>query len=111
MILTLPLVAWVVSFFSYEIGGGSDTTALSTLSFTDVLLNFGINTDNVVYQTLSGLFGYDSNIIHLFTEDSALLLYFTYFCVIEIIHLFIDFIVFIPRLCHKWLNGFVRSDE
>lgn len=104
LILILPLVAWVVSFFSFHIGGGSDTTGLSPLTFNEVLANFGINTNNVVYTTLDGIFGANSNIINFFNIDSALLLYLTYFCIVEIMHLFVDFIIFIPRLCSKWFD-------
>lgn len=44
------------------------------------------------------------------SPDSDFLLYFTYLINLELIHIMVDFLLFIPRLCHKWLNVWTQSD-
>lgn len=41
---------------------------------------------------------------------SFLVLYFGYFISVYIAHLFVDFVLFIPRLCHKWMNAFTNAE-
>lgn len=106
IIWLLPLIAFVVMPLGYQLADAS--SMLPTLS--DVLSQFGISTDNVVYTALTGLFG-DNGVIHLFADNSVVMLYFTYFVCVELIHLFVDFIIFIPRLTHKWLNILTREGD
>lgn len=114
-ILLLPVIAYFLQPLGYSIGGG---TALSGLSgnainmptFADLLSQFGINGDNIVYTSLQDLFGSDG-IIHLFYTDSALLLYFSYFISVELVHLAIDFLLFIPRLAQKWLHILTKDGD
>ena len=78
--------------------------------FSTNLQMFGINDTNIIYSTLDEMFG-QSGIFPLFNTGSPYLLYFTYLIVIELIHLFVDFIVFIPRLAHKWFDAFTRTED
>lgn len=99
-LILLPLIIWAIGSHNgiYTLGS--------------VFNEIGINNDNFIYQALYDLFGAGSDsIIHFFTQDSLLLVYFTYFIIVEIVHLFVDFILFIPRLSHKWLNSFTRMEE
>ena len=98
LILLLPLIILVVGDIHHEI------------SLIDVFDNLGINTNNFIYTTLLDLFG-ANGIVPLFTANSALAVYFTYIVIVELLHLFIDFIIFIPRLSHKWLNYLTGADE
>lgn len=41
---------------------------------------------------------------------SFLTYYFAYFISVYIAHLFVDFVLFIPRLCHKWMNAFTNAE-
>ena len=93
LIVILPLIVWVISQ-----NNGTNT-------FVGVMSEFGISTDNVVYSSMSDLFG-SSGVLHFFNVDSTLLLYFTYFIIVEILHVIIDILLFIPRLSHKWINQF-----
>lgn len=43
-------------------------------------------------------------------DRGALLMCFTWFIYMNILHIMIDFIVFIPRLCHKWLGKAYQDD-
>lgn len=58
-----------------------------------------------VYTALNDIFGADG-ILPLFTGTTgvAIMSYMTYFVNVLIIHLAVDFLVFIPRLAHKWLD-------
>ena len=107
-ILLLPVVAFLLAPWGYSIGGGTSMSGLSggainLPTFSSYLAQFGLSGDNVVYQALKDFFG-TNGVIHFFYDDSALLLYFTYFVSVELVHLVIDFILFIPRLAHKWLS-------
>ena len=100
IVMSLPLLVWMISANN---GNGN---------FASVMAELGISSDNIVYSTLDALFGSSENsIIHLFTSGSTTMLFFTYFIIIELVHLFVDFIVFIPRLAHKWMSKFTRSEE
>lgn len=83
---------------------------ISKQDFSTVLSQFGINDSNIIYTTLGELFG-GSGIFPLFTDSSPYLLFFTYLVVIELMHLFVDFLVFIPRLAHKWFDSFTRTED
>lgn len=106
IIWLIPILAYLLSPLGYELA--SDTGVLP--SFSNYMVQFGVSTDNVVYTALNSLFG-DDGVIELFASNSAIMLYFTYFVCIELMHLFIDFIVFIPRLTHKWLNIMTREGD
>jgi len=65
---------------------------------------FNILTNGIIYNSLNDLFGV-GGILPLFSADNSLaLLYSTWFVSVFIVHLCVDFILFIPRLAHKYLN-------
>lgn len=78
------------------------STAMSTCGL-DVLVN------NPVLVSLSEIFG-ESGILPFF-QNADLLYFFSYFISVFICHLFVDFILFIPRIAHKWLSKFCQGDE
>ena len=115
IILLLPILYWLFTPIGYSIGGGTALSGLSgnsinMVGFSDVLGNFGISTSSFIYGVLNDTFG-ENGVVPFFSSNSALILYFTYFISIEILHLLVDFLVFIPRLSHKWLNYLTRADE
>lgn len=115
IILLLPILYWLISPVGYSIGGGTALSGLSgsTISMVglgDVLGTFGIDTNNFIYGVFNDLFGVNG-VVPFFIVDSSLLLYFVYIVIVEILHLMIDFLIFIPRLSHKWLNYLTRADE
>ena len=108
LILLLPILYWIFTPFGYSIGGGTALTGLSgstinMVGFSDIMGSFGLTTDNIIYNSLSDLFGVNG-VLTFFNVNSSLLLYFSYFIIVEVLHLVIDCVVFIPRLAHKWLN-------
>lgn len=106
-VLLLPVFAYFLMPLGYQLTDSS--AALPT--FADYISQFGISSDNVVYTAIVGMFGSTNGIIHMFDEDSSLLLFFTYFVTVELVHLVVDFIVFIPRLAHKWMSVFTREGD
>lgn len=94
----LPLILHSVNILCYRL---SDVTQVPSSLFT--LLNSALFSDSIVYSSLAELFGPDG-ILPLFTDSSIYLRYMAYFVSVEIVHLAVDFLVFIPKLCHKWLG-------
>ena len=98
MIYLLPLVLFVL--VSFRIG---QFTSLSNCF--DLI---GLNVSNsFIYQTFNDLFG-ANGVVNLF-NNTDILLYFTYFVSVYVCHLAVDFLLFIPRLSHKWLKSFTSG--
>lgn len=94
LIYLLPLIVWlVVSSTSGEIV--SLSSAMSSMGLE-------IFSTNQVFTTLSQIFA-TNGILPLFANVD-IILYMSYFISVFLIHLFVDFVLFIPRLAHKWLN-------
>lgn len=68
----------------------------------------GILTNNPIYTSLADIFG-ANGVLPLFAS-ADLICFGSYFISCFILHLLVDFILFIPRLCHKWLNEFGGND-
>lgn len=97
----LPVIAFIlVAFRTGELVTLS--TAMSTCGL-DILLT------NPVMTSLNQIFGADG--ILPFFQNADLINFFTYFISVFICHIFVDFLLFIPRLAHKWMNKFCQGDE
>lgn len=105
VILLLPVLLLLISPLGYSIGGGTSLSDADIVipDFASVLSEFGLTTENIIYTSLSDLFG-AGGLLPFFASNSSILLYFAYFIYVEVLHLVIDVLVFIPRLAHKWLN-------
>ena len=107
----LPVLAYFVYIFAFgqnpavdfEVFNGWD----SFESFCAV--NFPVSVDNVIYNSLYNLFG-DVGLIPLF-DNASMCIFFAHFVSVYLLHLMVDFMLFIPRLAHKWLKMFTRGDE
>lgn len=80
-----------------------------TFSLVFETLGLDVVTTGTIYTSLDQIFG-ATGILPLFTSTS-LLQFFTYYVSVMIAHLFVDFLLFIPRLGHKWLNKFCQGDD
>lgn len=71
------------------------------------------NSVNPIYKTLVSLFASRDTGLRLLSDNNgaSLIGFFSYYVSVYIIHLSVDFLLFIPRLCHKWMNAFTRSEE
>ena len=91
LITLLPIIVFIVQTWNNP----------TSTSFSDVISGFE--------------FGFISNILsQIFIENYALpvdlVAYLSYFCVVTIAHVFVDFIVFIPRFAHNFLGVFYAKD-
>lgn len=68
--------------------------------------------DTFVFQGFDSVFG-ANGLLPMFTGsvNVFLLYYATYFVYVMLLHLFVDFLVFIPRLAHKWMSALGGSKE
>lgn len=97
----LPVIVYLINIIPN--GAVSFDTLLSSTGF-DI-----INT-NVVTSTFNSLFA-TGGILPLFAVDSPLIIIISWFIFAVILHLMADFILFIPRLAHKWLGKFTKECE
>lgn len=106
LVALLPLIIFALQFLIYELP--SVTSEMPT--FLEFMQGFGISSESICYTVMADLFGADG-VLPLFSAgNNAVLLFLAYFCSVEIIHLAVDFIVFIPRLSHKFMNKFCQED-
>lgn len=106
LIYLLPILLFAFSFFAYKL-----TTAVDFDFAVFIQNNFHILDTNVIYVSLVDLFG-SAGQLPLFDTSSvnSILLYFTYFIICNIAHLAVDFLLFIPRLAHKFLGDITEGD-
>lgn len=72
-------------------------------------LGLSILNDSVIYSTLNDIVGV-GGILPLFNSPD-ILIFFTYYICVYILHLLVDIVIFIPKIAHKWLNTFTQGDE
>lgn len=97
----IPIFAFLILLFT----GGSAIQLGSV--FESIGLN--ISTDSVAYTSLSAILG-QGGTLPLFASGD-LLVFMTYYINVFICHLFVDFILFVPKLAKKWLNKFTQGEE
>lgn len=97
-IALLPLLVYLV----FIIKNGT-TYSLENV-FND--FGFGIDTSSVIYQTFIQIFGVASGssaTIPAFLSNGVVL-YISYMVLVELIHLIVDILLYIPRIAMKWLD-------
>lgn len=99
LLYLMPLIFMAINFIHNQV--------VSFDTFFNVL-GITIDTNNIVYTSLINLFGI-GGILPLFT-DNGIFIYLTYFIFVFIMHLAVDFILFVPRLAHKFLNIFTHKE-
>ena len=104
LIYFLPVVAWLLFLIAEP---SSTTTPIDFATFMSSI-GFGFVNDNIIITSLSGLFG-SGGVLPIFSSNTPLLIFTWFICAI-IVHLAVDFLVFIPRLAHKWLNTFTTRE-
>lgn len=97
----LPVLAYGLFLFIHPSGSGS----VEPIGFESFLesVGFTIATDNIIYSTVLELFGVGGMLP--FFNSSAPVIIISWYCGMVLIHLAVDFILFIPKLAHKWMNG------
>jgi hypothetical protein len=85
------------------------TGAFVSLSSALSSVGLGILIDNPILLTISGIFG-AGGVLPLF-QSTDILVYICYFVSVFILHLLVDFVLFIPRLCHKWMKSLYGGND
>lgn len=82
-----------------------------TISLSEFFTTNGYNilSSGIVFDSLNALFG-SSGILPLFGENSGLIYYASWFTSCMLIHLAVDFLLFIPRMAHRFMNKFTEGD-
>lgn len=93
----LPLIVFLVMLWH---NGATGITLIDCFN----ACNLNIVTDNIVYTSLISLFGSDG-VFPMFSSPD-ILVYFTYLVLINICHLVVDILLFIPRYAHKLMDCF-----
>lgn len=102
-----PLLSWCLYLFSFNGYGDAGSSFMSFWTWLNNQIFGSIMTENVIYTTLIEIFG-AYGVFPIF--GTSFLLFITYLVSVEIIHVFYDVIVFIPRLAHKWISKAVQDD-
>ncbi len=106
LVAILPLALYLITCLSYKLQSSTDTLT----AFLPFMKNLGLMDSGIIYNSLSDLFG-SSGILPLFSADNnAILVFLSYFVSVEIVHLAVDFLLFIPRLAHKYMNTFTQNE-
>lgn len=74
-----------------------------------VLTEFGFGNGNLLIDAFNQLFS-NSGILPLCDANNAIFAYMSYFVTMVLVHLAVDFLLFIPRIAHKFLNAFTKED-
>ena len=82
----------------------------SIVGISSVFSSLGLEifNDNIVVTTLSDIFG-SGGILPIFTSND-MIIFLSYFIYMNILHLVVDVLVWLPRLAHHWLDGFSKKD-
>ena len=101
----LPVLGYLV----YLIAEPSTGTNLVSISDFFNSIGIGFVTDNVVIKTMKKLFG-ANGVLPLFATNAPFEIFGWFICTF-IGHLAVDFILFIPRLCHKFMEKFTQNGD
>lgn len=96
LIYSLPLILMLLHWFKL---GTTDISSIFALAGLELFA------DNIVFNSLSALFGING-LLPLFASNGLLML-LSYFIICWLVHLAVDVLLFIVRLAHNWMDGIV----
>lgn len=100
LLALLPLFLYMIVCANF-----TASTFPSFVEFMSTNLAF-LYSDNVIYEAIYGVFGSNGSLPIL---GDSLVLYLTYYVVVELAHLLLDVLLFIPRLAHGWMSAFSKK--
>lgn len=106
MLLLLPLVTMVVVNLKTELNGGT----VSIIGFADVMEKF-IGEAPLTEQMLPILINAFGFSVDGLNSLGGVLLYLMYVVYVYIFRVLVEFLIFIPKLCIKWMNHFTKTEE
>lgn len=103
IVYCLPLITYLFILW------GNARNGIDPMSFETVMNNYYDVAQGIISDPLDSIFGY-SGVLPLF-NNYAMFGFMEWFIGTYLLHLAVDFILFIPRLCHKFMNKFTRSED
>lgn len=103
----LPVLGFLLYMLISPGANDSSTTIVSLYSYLN-FSGFNVLEGTFIFNTLNSLFGING-VFSLFQSIEIFIL-LSWFVDCYIVHLAIDFILFIPRLCHKWMKTFTQGE-
>lgn len=100
VIYLLPVICYILAYFRQGLSAGSLATFFETMGIPVL--------SDVVTETLTKIFGAEG-ILPLYGASVGIPI-FSWYVSMMIIHLAVDFLLFIPRLAHKWMDKFCQDD-
>lgn len=100
----LPIIAYLLFLLAEP---SSSTNVVNFATFFDNI-GMGFVSDNILVNSLSSIFG-ANGVLPIFANNTPFLI-FAWFIGIYLVHLVVDFLLFIPRLCHKYMKNFTQGD-
>lgn len=100
----MPVLFYLFNYLAYDI----TAAGVSVASFSEFIVNnFGISINSEIYTTLLTIFT-DNNYLGVIdsTISNSLILYTIYLFFVELIHIFVDVILFVPRFAHNFIAKF-----
>lgn len=104
IVYCLPLITYLFILWGNARNGIDDI-----MSFDTVMANYYDVAQGIISDPLYSIFG-DVGILPLF-NNYGIFIFMEWFIGAYLLHLAVDFILFIPRLCHKFMNKFTRSED
>lgn len=105
LISVLPLVYYGI----YLIHGSEGTLLTFSEFFSSNVLGLLPLSSNIIKDGLIAVFG-SSGVLPFFADNNIIFDFSAYFVIINLLHLFLDFVLWIPRLAHKFMNKFVSEE-
>ena len=65
-----------------------------------------IVSNNIIFTAINSIIGLNGSMPIL---NDVCVVYLTYYIVIELAHLIVDVLLFIPRLAHAWMSAFSKK--
>lgn len=88
ILLILPMLVYIVA------------NNHGSVDYSMIIAQFNILDTNFIYTGLASIFGSDGILEFLdTTTTNNTLLYMSYFVALELIHIFVDVILYIPKIC------------
>lgn len=79
------------------------------LSFANVMTNAGFTMENnAIFNAFMDIFGV-GGIFPCFSENVGVIV--SWFVMMVVVHAFVDIMLFIPRLCHNWIDKYSKKTE
>lgn len=102
----MPVIGYLLFMFIHPSGSGT----VNPISFMDYLSasGFTVVQDNILYTSLMDIFG--SNGLLPFFNSPVIVSCMTWYVAVSLIHIFIDFILLLPRILHIFFDKCTRGD-